>query len=167
MRLIPNSTALRSTATASARFVGSPQMPGPVSRIVPKPSRCTGSWPAITKVPLLAAGPDSRLSFIVLTVSPCFSSWAAWRSGAAIVCHLCGSTEINSCAAFGPFRILRSDPQFRVACSFSRQNRSKRWLPAEEGFPQSGILPPWCAGGALEQTHWTGWFSRTPDAVWR
>src|SRR5215469_4085643 len=56
MRLIPNSTALRRTAMASARSAGSPHTPRPVSCIAPNPSRWTGSSPLIATVPLLAAG---------------------------------------------------------------------------------------------------------------
>ena len=50
MKLTPSSMARRSTATASARSAGSPQMPGPVIRMAPKPSRLT-VLPAISKVP--------------------------------------------------------------------------------------------------------------------
>src|SRR5438105_9696086 len=56
MRLIPNSTARCRTAIASEWLAGSPQMPAPVSRIVPKPSRRTGMSPPIKNVPLASAG---------------------------------------------------------------------------------------------------------------
>src|SRR3954471_14646577 len=45
MRLMPSCTARRSTRTHSSRSSGSPQIPGPVSRIAPKPRRRTSSWP--------------------------------------------------------------------------------------------------------------------------
>src|SRR3954468_1904294 len=50
MRSTPSSTARRSTRTHSARSAGSPQIPGPVRRIAPKPSRCTVRS-AISNVP--------------------------------------------------------------------------------------------------------------------
>src|SRR5580765_1166077 len=41
MKLMPSSTARRSTAMAPLRSFGGPQMPSPVRRIAPKPRRCT------------------------------------------------------------------------------------------------------------------------------
>src|SRR6266852_13825 len=41
MKLISSSTARRRTASAPLRSLGGPQMPSPVRRIAPKPTRCT------------------------------------------------------------------------------------------------------------------------------
>src|SRR5215469_2702824 len=54
MKFTPSSTARRSTRTASSGSFGSPQMPGPVSRIEPNPSRFTVSSPRV-KLPACAA----------------------------------------------------------------------------------------------------------------
>src|SRR5579875_2245373 len=51
MKLTPSSTARRRTRTASSGSFGSPQTPGPVSCIEPKPSRLTRSVPPISKLP--------------------------------------------------------------------------------------------------------------------
>ena len=56
MKSTPSSAARRSTAIASSRSGGLPQIPGPVIRIAPKPSRVTGSPPPIENTPLDAAG---------------------------------------------------------------------------------------------------------------
>src|SRR6478735_6132972 len=56
MKSTPSSTARRATLTATARSAGSPQMPGPVRRIAPKPRRWTGPRSLTSKVPLLRAG---------------------------------------------------------------------------------------------------------------
>src|SRR3954467_9528579 len=51
MWLTPSSTARRRTAWARSTPAGRPQMPGPVSRMAPKPRRLTSSSPAIPNVP--------------------------------------------------------------------------------------------------------------------
>ena len=72
IRLIPNSIARRRTAIASEWSAGSPQMPAPVSRIVPNPSRRTGMSPPIKNIPLASAGraldgrEDCAVALIVL-----------------------------------------------------------------------------------------------------
>src|SRR5207244_1047029 len=45
MRSTPSSTARRRTLRALPRSAGQPQMPSPVIRIAPKPSRLTGRSP--------------------------------------------------------------------------------------------------------------------------
>ncbi len=56
MKSTPSSTARRSTRTASSGSAGSPQTPGPVSCMEPKPRRVTGSPPPREKVPDALAG---------------------------------------------------------------------------------------------------------------
>jgi len=56
MKFTPSSTARRNTRMASSWSRGSPQMPGPVRRIAPKPSRTTGMSPPMRNVPLSSAG---------------------------------------------------------------------------------------------------------------
>src|SRR3954451_13594431 len=51
MKSTPRPESRSSTRTASSRFGGSPQMPGPVRRIAPKPRRVTSRSPPIVKVP--------------------------------------------------------------------------------------------------------------------
>src|SRR5271170_4744732 len=51
MKLTPSSTARCSTLRASSRSLGSPQMPGPVKRMAPYPSRLIVRSPPIAKVP--------------------------------------------------------------------------------------------------------------------
>src|SRR3954466_14716034 len=65
MKSTPSSTARRTTRMHSARSVGSPQMPEPVSRMAPKPSRCT-VLPAISNVPDLFAVISSMPSSLLL-----------------------------------------------------------------------------------------------------
>src|SRR5271166_4322247 len=55
MRFTPSSSARRSTRMHSIRWAGSPQIPGPVSRMAPKPSRLTTRSPR-WKVPLSSTG---------------------------------------------------------------------------------------------------------------
>src|SRR4051794_738044 len=54
MRLIPRSTARRSTAMASSWSFGGPQMPSPVMRMAPKPRRRTVRSPKV-KVPTVVS----------------------------------------------------------------------------------------------------------------
>src|SRR5882672_1483202 len=68
MKLTPSSTAHLTTRRASLRSVGSPQMPLPVSRIVPSPSRATRKSSPISNSPLrpavsLSGFPDASLRF--------------------------------------------------------------------------------------------------------
>ena len=56
MKLIPSSTARRSTRIASSWSFGSPQIPLPVIRIAPNPRRHIGNSPPIRNSPLLATG---------------------------------------------------------------------------------------------------------------
>src|SRR3954447_8371948 len=65
MKSAPSSTARRTTRMHSARSAGSPQMPEPVSRMAPNPSRCT-VLPAISKVPDLCAVISSMPSSLLL-----------------------------------------------------------------------------------------------------
>ncbi len=55
MKLTPSSTARRSTACASSRSGGSPQIPRPVIRIAPNPRRLTVRSPPMSIVPASAA----------------------------------------------------------------------------------------------------------------
>src|SRR5262245_3122408 len=63
MKVTPRSTARRSTAVASSRSAGGPQIPGPVTRIAPKPSRLTVRSPPTSIVPACAALLMGRGSF--------------------------------------------------------------------------------------------------------
>ena len=56
MKSTPSSTARRATLMATLRSAGSPQMPGPVRRMAPKPRRWTVPRSLTSKVPLLRAG---------------------------------------------------------------------------------------------------------------
>jgi hypothetical protein len=55
VRFTPSSTALRKVAIAAALSFGGPQIPDPVMRIAPYPSRLTVRSPPIKKVPADAA----------------------------------------------------------------------------------------------------------------
>src|SRR5215469_13881949 len=55
MKLTPSSTTRRSVVLARSRSGGSPQMPEPVIRMAPKPSRRTVRSPPISMVPAAAA----------------------------------------------------------------------------------------------------------------
>src|ERR1700720_2797239 len=55
MKFIASSTARRSTRRASSGSWGSPQTPGPVIRMAPKPSLWTGRSPPMANVPVAAA----------------------------------------------------------------------------------------------------------------
>src|SRR5258708_4369217 len=55
MKSTPSSTARRNTRIASARSAGSPQIPGPVMRIAPYPSRVIATLPPRENTPLAAA----------------------------------------------------------------------------------------------------------------
>src|SRR3984885_11392358 len=55
MKLTPNSIARRKTLSASLRSLGSPQIPSPVMRIAPYPSRLTVRSPPSAKVPAASA----------------------------------------------------------------------------------------------------------------
>jgi len=55
MKFTPSSTVRRSTAFACSRFSGSPQIPVPVMRIAPKPSRRTVRSPPTSIVPAASA----------------------------------------------------------------------------------------------------------------
>src|ERR1035441_10265914 len=57
MKLIPNSTARRTTRMASARSAGSPQIPLPVIRIAPYPSRAMRRSFPIRNSPAFPASP--------------------------------------------------------------------------------------------------------------
>src|SRR5947209_7174870 len=55
MKVTPSSTARRSTAIATARSGGAPQMPVPVTRMAPNPRRLTVRSPPTSMVPATAA----------------------------------------------------------------------------------------------------------------
>src|SRR5207253_2436520 len=62
IKFTPNSTALRRTLSAFCRSGGQPQMPSPVTRIAPKPSRLTVRSPPnfqVGFVPMFAGSDDS------------------------------------------------------------------------------------------------------------
>src|SRR5580700_1264708 len=63
MNWISSSTARRRTANAAFRSRGGPQMPSPVRRIAPKPSRCTDSSPPSKTFPAKLA----ETSFLFMT----------------------------------------------------------------------------------------------------
>src|SRR6476660_322100 len=55
MKLMPSSTTRRSVAMAWSRLGGSPQIPGPVIRMAPNPSRLTVRSPPTSMVPAAPA----------------------------------------------------------------------------------------------------------------
>src|SRR5580693_5392479 len=71
MKLTPSSTTRRSVAMDWSRLGGSPQMPDPVIRMAPNPSRLTVRSPPTSMVPAAAAVGCSltRYLLLVLTVS--------------------------------------------------------------------------------------------------
>src|SRR6266704_3533109 len=70
MKLTPSSTTRRSVAMAWSRLSGSPQMPGPVIRMAPNPSRLTVRSPPTSMVPAAAAvGCASTRYLLLVTVS--------------------------------------------------------------------------------------------------
>src|SRR5438445_47471 len=75
MKLIPRSSARRSTRLHSSRSAGSPQIPSPVRRMAPKPKRLTGRSPPMSMVPASAA------LMVVVVRSAMTSSWvvAGWH----------------------------------------------------------------------------------------
>src|SRR5690349_13204843 len=70
MKLMPSSTTRRSVAMAWSRLGGSPQIPGPVIRMAPNPSRLTVRSPPTSMVPAAAAvGCASTRYLLLVTVS--------------------------------------------------------------------------------------------------
>src|SRR5882724_1730647 len=70
MKLMPSSTTRRSVAMAWSRLGGSPQMPRPVIRMAPNPSRLTVRSPPTSMVPAAAAvGCASTRYLLLVTVS--------------------------------------------------------------------------------------------------
>src|SRR6266566_4810691 len=61
MKLTPSSTARRKTFFAPSRSGGQPQIPSPVNRIAPKPSRLTNRSPPSSKVESRASGTAARI----------------------------------------------------------------------------------------------------------
>src|SRR6266480_4704310 len=61
MKLTPNSTARRKTFFAPSRSGGQPQIPSPVRRIAPKPSRLTNRSPPNSNVESRASGTVARI----------------------------------------------------------------------------------------------------------
>src|SRR5882724_3561294 len=60
MKLTPSSTARRKTFLAFSRSGGHPQIPSPVNRIAPKPSRLTNKSPPSWNVESRASGIAAR-----------------------------------------------------------------------------------------------------------
>src|SRR5579864_8427725 len=83
MKLTPSSTVLRSVAMAWSRLGGSPQIPDPVIRMAPKPSRLTVRSPPTSMVPAAAAVgcAFTRYLLLVLTVSLSRPAPACGRGG--------------------------------------------------------------------------------------
>src|SRR5438105_10001 len=65
MRLTPSSTARLRTLRALPRSAGQPQMPSPVIRIAPKPSRSTGRSPPNRKTELAPGCVAAADDFVV------------------------------------------------------------------------------------------------------
>src|SRR5579859_813932 len=83
MRFTPSSTARLRTRRASAGSLGSPQTPGPVMRMAPKPRRWTGRSPPILKTPL-ALEVDSAGDALVFMPSNMIAVARFARGGDAI-----------------------------------------------------------------------------------
>src|ERR1700686_1933259 len=66
MKLTSSSTARRRTANALLRSFGGPQLPSPVSRIAPKPRRCTEISPPSDTFP----APLAESSFLFMIFLP-------------------------------------------------------------------------------------------------
>src|SRR5205823_8044595 len=61
MKLTPSSTARRKTFFAFSRSGGQPQIPSPVNRIAPKPSRLTNRSPPNSNVESRVSGTAARI----------------------------------------------------------------------------------------------------------
>src|SRR5215831_18749142 len=72
IRFAPSSTARRNTFNAFARSGGQPQIPSPVRRIAPNPSRLTDKSPPILKVELSLgdAAPKTVVALPAKSVAP-------------------------------------------------------------------------------------------------
>src|SRR6202043_50880 len=80
MKLTPSSTARCSTLRASSRSLGSPQMPGPVKRMAPYPSRLMVRSPPIVKVPVV-----SVCSVVIPLQIHCPDDWFLIVPGSATI----------------------------------------------------------------------------------
>src|SRR6266851_6131047 len=81
MKLTPSSTTRRSVAMAWSRLGGSPQIPDPVIRMAPKPSRLTVRSPPTSIVPAAAAVGCAFTPYLLLVLTVSLSRPAP-RAGA-------------------------------------------------------------------------------------
>src|SRR6266568_5391348 len=68
MKFTPSSTTRRSVAMAWSRLGGSPQMPGPVTRMAPNPMRLTVRSPPTSMVPAAAAVGCALTRYLLLVL---------------------------------------------------------------------------------------------------
>src|SRR5205823_14210739 len=115
MKLTPSSTARRKTFFAHSRSGGQPQIPSPVNRIAPNPSR-------LTKRSL----PNKNVSFVVFA--------AARNFGKPPVRTPAAPAEIT------PKNVLRLIAG-KICCCYERSSTSPT-ESVEQRNPQSSALPP-------------------------
>src|SRR5207249_7149752 len=116
MKLTPSSTARRKTFFAFSRSGGQPQIPSPVSRIAPKPSRLTSRSP-----------PNSNVESLACAVAATIFSNPPVRTPAA-------PAEIT------PKNVLRLIAG-KICCCYERSSTSPT-ESVEQRNPQSSALPP-------------------------
>src|ERR1700733_10097277 len=90
IKFTPSSSARRNTLRASSRSLGSPQMPGPVIRMAPYPSRLTLRSPPNSNVVVASVCKDSILTKIPhpghwFLISVCYHWWGPMSPTAKIV----------------------------------------------------------------------------------
>src|SRR4029453_2652099 len=123
MKLTPSSTARRKTFFAFSRSGGQPQIPSPVKRIAPKPSRLTKRSPPNSNVESLASGSAAR-SFDKSSVkTPAAPAEITSKNVLRLIvgkicCHAQFSTL--TCHAVASAE--------EVACRFSRSLHSRFWI---------------------------------------
>src|SRR5215211_24168 len=106
IRLTPSSTARRSTAMAPSWSAGGPQIPGPVIRIAPNPSRRT------VRSPILIVPADSSVSAVVPSVT---YSKLARQVEAVHAASSSASLSSSSARSFSPRLTCRIDQRPRSA----------------------------------------------------
>src|SRR5258707_5839174 len=130
IKLTPSSTARLRTRRASSGSLGSPQIPGPVRRMVPKPNRLTFRSPPRVNVPVAAA-----LIIAVLMLVGCFhetwgSSLRLPPEAAVVFPPCCAWVRAVRVVYEGPNHTIKSWHALNVSCATLQQTYEK----------QSGVL---------------------------
>src|SRR5689334_16491792 len=132
MKLMPSSRVRASTRLHSSTSAGGPQIPGPVSRMAPKPSRLTDRSPPIANVP-------PRFSPVIHRATACPERWHRGIPPTASHASAAVDRRERACYSRGMRNLVLGAVLALASISGCAKDKTEPAAKAEENFPSMTV----------------------------